>query len=117
MGSRLIYPATPEYFGDFARRFLQAGASIIGGCCGTTPDHIRAMRAALDEVELQRSITVEVHDVIAEAAEDRSGVSSDADRADAAGRETRHRTSSSPPSKSIRRAGTAPIASSKWRAN
>jgi methionine synthase I (cobalamin-dependent)/5,10-methylenetetrahydrofolate reductase len=74
MGSRLIYPATPEYFGDFARRFLQAGASIIGGCCGTTPDHIRSMRAALDEVELQRSITVEVHDVIAEAAEDRSGV-------------------------------------------
>lgn len=74
MGSRLIYPATPEYFGDFARRFLQAGASIIGGCCGTTPDHIRAMRGALDEVELQRSITLEVHDVAAEAAEDRAGL-------------------------------------------
>ena len=74
MGSRLIYPATPEYFGDFARRFLQAGASIIGGCCGTTPDHIRSMRTALDEVELQRSSTVDVHDVIAEAAEDRSGL-------------------------------------------
>ncbi len=61
-GARLIYPATPEYFGDFARRFLQAGASIIGGCCGTTPEHIRAMRAALDEVELRRAITVEVRD-------------------------------------------------------
>ena len=73
-GARLIYPAMPEYFGDFARRFLQAGASIIGGCCGTTPDHIRAMRTALDEVELQRSITVDVQDVIVEAAEDRSGV-------------------------------------------
>ena len=73
MGSRLIYPATPEYFGDFARRFLQAGASIIGGCCGTTPDHIRAMRTALDEVELQRSITVEVREVTAEVTEDRSG--------------------------------------------
>src|SRR5512136_2043833 len=73
-GARLIYPATPEYFGDFARRFLQAGASIIGGCCGTTPDHIRAMRAALDEVELQRSITVDVREVISEAAEDRSGL-------------------------------------------
>jgi homocysteine S-methyltransferase len=35
LDARLIYPATPEYFGDFARRFLQAGASIIGGCCGT----------------------------------------------------------------------------------
>jgi methionine synthase / methylenetetrahydrofolate reductase(NADPH) len=72
LDSRLIYPATPEYFGDFARRFLQAGASIIGGCCGTTPDHIRAMRAALDEVELQRSITVDVRDVTVEVAEDRS---------------------------------------------
>src|SRR5512143_89478 len=74
LGARLIYPATPEYFSDFARRFLQAGASIIGGCCGTTPDHIRAMRAVLDEVELQRSITVEVREVTAEAAEDQSGV-------------------------------------------
>ncbi len=75
MDARLIYPATPEYFGDFARRFLQAGAAIVGGCCGTTPDHIRAMRAVLDEVELQRSITVEVRDAAdaPEAPEDRSG--------------------------------------------
>jgi methionine synthase / methylenetetrahydrofolate reductase(NADPH) len=73
MGSRLIYPATPEYFGDFARRFLQAGAAIIGGCCGTTPDHIRSMRTALDEVELQRSITVDVREVAVEITEARSG--------------------------------------------
>src|SRR5512139_1106539 len=72
MGARLIYPATPEYFGEFARRFLQAGASIIGGCCGTTPDHIRAMRAVLDEVELQRSITVDVREAMSEAVEERS---------------------------------------------
>jgi len=52
MGPRLIYPATPEYFGDYARRFLAAGATIIGGCCGTTPAHIRAMRAVLDEAAL-----------------------------------------------------------------
>ena len=76
MGARLIYPATPEYFGDFARRFLQAGASIIGGCCGTTPDHIRVMRGVLDEVELQRAITVETRDAAGapEAAEDRPGL-------------------------------------------
>ncbi len=73
MGARLIYPATPEYFGEFARRFLHAGASIIGGCCGTTPEHIRAMRAALDEVELRRSITVDVHEVSAEADEGQAG--------------------------------------------
>ena len=47
-GARLFYPATPEYFGEYARRFVQAGARLVGGCCGTTPAHVRAMRAALD---------------------------------------------------------------------
>ncbi len=58
MGSRLIYPATPEYFGEYTRRFLDAGATIIGGCCGTTPQHIRVMRSVLDEAERQRSTRV-----------------------------------------------------------
>jgi methionine synthase I (cobalamin-dependent)/5,10-methylenetetrahydrofolate reductase len=44
---RLIYLATPEYFAEYARRFVRAGARIVGGCCGTTPEHIRAMRSAL----------------------------------------------------------------------
>lgn len=48
MGGRTIYPATADYFGDYAHRFQQVGARLIGGCCGTTPDHIRAMRRALD---------------------------------------------------------------------
>ena len=46
-GGRQIYVATAEYFGEYARRFEEAGVSIIGGCCGTTPAHIAAMRAAL----------------------------------------------------------------------
>src|SRR5919202_127163 len=46
-GGRQIYVSTPEYFAEYARRFAQAGVSIIGGCCGTTPAHIAAMRAAL----------------------------------------------------------------------
>jgi len=41
---RYAYLATPEYFGEFAARALQLGARIVGGCCGTTPAHIRAMR-------------------------------------------------------------------------
>lgn len=49
MGERIMYPATPEYFGDYALAFAEAGASIVGGCCGTTPQHIAAMRAALDD--------------------------------------------------------------------
>ncbi len=40
---RLLYMATPEYFDVFARRTLQIGATMIGGCCGTTPEHVRWM--------------------------------------------------------------------------
>ena len=40
---RLLYMATPEYFDVFARRMIQLGATMIGGCCGTTPEHVRWM--------------------------------------------------------------------------
>jgi homocysteine S-methyltransferase len=43
-----MYPATPTYFGEYAGSFVEAGARIVGGCCGTTAAHIQAMRAALD---------------------------------------------------------------------
>jgi methionine synthase / methylenetetrahydrofolate reductase(NADPH) len=49
IGGRAMYPATADYFGDYARTFQGLGAHIIGGCCGTGPEHIRAMRAALDD--------------------------------------------------------------------
>jgi methionine synthase I (cobalamin-dependent) len=42
------YDGTPELMADYARIALDAGARIIGGCCGTSPEHLRAMRAALD---------------------------------------------------------------------
>ena len=45
---RFIYAASAEYFGTVTPRLLAAGARIVGGCCGTTPEHIAAMRAALD---------------------------------------------------------------------
>lgn len=47
-GGRVMYPATPDYFGDYARAFIEAGVNLIGGCCGTTDAHIRSMRHALD---------------------------------------------------------------------
>lgn len=50
---RNIYMASPEYMASFARRFMQAGASFIGGCCGTTPNHIRAMKSAMRAIEAQ----------------------------------------------------------------
>ena len=43
-----MYPADPEYFADYAISFREAGAVLVGGCCGTTPEHIAAMRRALD---------------------------------------------------------------------
>ena len=44
---RLVYVATPEYFGVYARRMLKMGAAGVGGCCGTTPAHIRAVASAV----------------------------------------------------------------------
>jgi len=45
---RFVFAASPEYFGTVTPRMLAAGARIVGGCCGTTPEHIAAMRVALD---------------------------------------------------------------------
>ncbi len=49
VGNRFIYVSTPDYFADYARRFLAAGVRLIGGCCGTTPQHISAMHKVLVE--------------------------------------------------------------------
>lgn len=43
---RNIYLCSPEYMASFARKFVKAGVQFIGGCCGTTPNHIRAMKSA-----------------------------------------------------------------------
>ncbi|HEX6033958.1 MAG TPA: bifunctional homocysteine S-methyltransferase/methylenetetrahydrofolate reductase [Anaerolineales bacterium] len=48
VGGRIMYPADAEYFGEYALSFREMGARIVGGCCGTTPQHIAAMRKALD---------------------------------------------------------------------
>ncbi|MBV6521901.1 MAG: Bifunctional homocysteine S-methyltransferase/5,10-methylenetetrahydrofolate reductase [Gemmatimonadaceae bacterium] len=43
VGGRTMYMASPEYMASYARHLVQAGARIVGGCCGTTPEHIKAM--------------------------------------------------------------------------
>jgi len=48
---RSIYLCSPEYMAHYARRFLQAGVKLVGGCCGTTPDHIRMVRAEVRTVQ------------------------------------------------------------------
>jgi homocysteine S-methyltransferase len=52
---RNIYLCSPEYMASFARKFLKAGAQFIGGCCGTTPNHIRAIKSAIRAVEAQKT--------------------------------------------------------------
>jgi methionine synthase / methylenetetrahydrofolate reductase (NADH) len=55
-GGRVIYPhATPEYFGEFAAHARDLGAKVIGGCCGTTPAEIAAIRAAVEEERKPRA--------------------------------------------------------------
>jgi homocysteine S-methyltransferase len=44
---RNIYLCSPEYMASYTRKFVAAGVQLVGGCCGTTPDHIRAMKSAL----------------------------------------------------------------------
>ncbi|NIM50595.1 MAG: methionine synthase [Gemmatimonadales bacterium] len=47
-GSKTVYHETPRFMADRARELLTTGVSIIGGCCGTTPEHISALRAVVD---------------------------------------------------------------------
>ncbi|HKD03042.1 MAG TPA: bifunctional homocysteine S-methyltransferase/methylenetetrahydrofolate reductase, partial [Terriglobales bacterium] len=48
---RNIYLCSPEYMASYARKFVTAGVRLVGGCCGTTPDHIRVMKSALRVAE------------------------------------------------------------------
>ncbi len=50
---RNIYLASPEYFGEYTKNFVLAGANIVGGCCGTGPEHIKAMRNAINALSPQ----------------------------------------------------------------
>lgn len=60
VGGRIIYGASPEYFADFAREAEALGARLIGGCCGTTPQHIAAMHRALSDKRGPISIPAQV---------------------------------------------------------
>ena len=47
-GNELVYPESPSYFAEKTIELIEAGVSIIGGCCGTTPEHISAIRKVVD---------------------------------------------------------------------
>lgn len=63
-GDEVVYTGTPELMADYARMALDAGARIIGGCCGTSPHHLKAMRVALDDYK--KGVRPTLEEVIAE---------------------------------------------------
>lgn len=52
-GGKMVYPSGPEAMAGFAREIARAGAQLIGGCCGTTPAHIAAMKSVLGEKDYE----------------------------------------------------------------
>lgn len=59
--SRLLYMASPEYFGKYAKRFVNAGVRLLGGCCGTTPEHVRRMKGSIAGFTARRRVEVNGH--------------------------------------------------------
>ncbi|HTH06811.1 MAG TPA: homocysteine S-methyltransferase family protein, partial [Ilumatobacteraceae bacterium] len=59
VGTEIVYSGTPELMGSYAGLAVDAGARIVGGCCGTTPEHVAHMRRAIDGHELGDRPTVD----------------------------------------------------------
>jgi methionine synthase / methylenetetrahydrofolate reductase(NADPH) len=58
---RMVYVSTPEYFGVYARRMYKLGVKVVGGCCGTTPEHIKRIAAAARMVGKDDGTSADVH--------------------------------------------------------
>jgi methionine synthase I (cobalamin-dependent)/5,10-methylenetetrahydrofolate reductase len=65
IGDRKIYMASPEYTGEYAKRLVEAGARFVGGCCGTTPDHIKTVAAYVQSVSPRQFVAVSAEPVTA----------------------------------------------------
>jgi len=65
VGDRKIYMASPEYTGEYAKRLVEAGARFVGGCCGTTPEHIKTVAAYVQSVSPRQVIAVSTEPVVA----------------------------------------------------
>jgi 5-methyltetrahydrofolate--homocysteine methyltransferase len=52
VGGKTVYPETPEFMAEKAKDLLAAGVSIVGGCCGTTPEHIRAIQKTVSDFQV-----------------------------------------------------------------
>ncbi len=68
VGDRKIYMASPEYLGTYAKFLVEAGARFVGGCCGTTPDHIREVASFVASVSPRQANVVIIRPAEAPAA-------------------------------------------------
>ena len=66
IGGRNLYMTSPEYMAEYAKRFIQTGASIIGGCCGTNPSHIKAIRRAVQALQPAKRMDVKSESLVIE---------------------------------------------------
>ncbi len=61
---RNIYLTSPEYIGEYAKHYIQSGANIIGGCCGTGPEHIKRMRNTINALKPQyKKIELKIEEI------------------------------------------------------
>jgi methionine synthase I (cobalamin-dependent)/5,10-methylenetetrahydrofolate reductase len=66
VGDRVVYPkSSPEYFAQFARQAAALGVRILGGCCGTTPEHVQAMAEAIRELDAHPAVRVAAEESLA----------------------------------------------------
>jgi homocysteine S-methyltransferase len=56
INGRKLYLTSGEYLAEYARRFIESGATVIGGCCGTTPEHIKAIRHGITSFQPKKEI-------------------------------------------------------------
>jgi len=70
ISGRNIYMTSPEYMAEYAKRFIQTGAAVIGGCCGTNPTHIRAMRKAVQALQPTKRMDIKISDLTIEKPEE-----------------------------------------------
>jgi 5-methyltetrahydrofolate--homocysteine methyltransferase len=78
-GEQIVYSGTPELMAEYVHLAIDAGATIIGGCCGTSCDHLRAMRSALDDH--QRGARPMLEDIVARVGPLRNRAASNDDEA------------------------------------
>jgi methionine synthase I (cobalamin-dependent)/5,10-methylenetetrahydrofolate reductase len=69
IGGRNLYMSSPEYMAEYAKRFIQTGAAIVGGCCGTNPSHIKAIRRAVKALQPMKRMDLNIRALAVETPE------------------------------------------------